>query len=128
MKSLEDKVAFITGAASGIGLELARACGAAGMKVMLTDVDDQGLGIAKESLQEAGFEVAVERCDVTDIASIASAAEATIDRFGKVHLLANNAGIFLEGGAGESDVHSVAGSPVKSGERRTPNDTPDSDW
>lgn len=101
MKNLAGKVAFITGAASGIGLELARACGAAGMRVMLADIDDSGLRVAEASLQGAGIDAATVHCDITDIASIQSAADATIERFGNVHLLANNAGVFLEGGAGE---------------------------
>lgn len=71
------------------------------MQVMLADIDDQGLREAEESLRAAGIDVAEVHCDITDIASIQSAADATINRFGKVHLLANNAGVFLEGGAGE---------------------------
>jgi len=101
MKDLTDKVAFITGAASGIGLELARACGESGMKVMLADIDEAALASAEEVLSAENFDVAVIHCDVTKINSVQAAAEATIQRFGKVHLLANNAGVFLEGGAGE---------------------------
>lgn len=101
MNDLEGKTAFITGAASGIGLELARACGEAGIKVMLADIDDAGLGKAEASLKGSGLDVAAVRCDITDLESIRSAADATVKRFGKVHLLANNAGVFLEGGAGE---------------------------
>jgi NAD(P)-dependent dehydrogenase (short-subunit alcohol dehydrogenase family) len=101
MKDLAGKTAFITGGASGIGLELARACGDAGMHVMLADIDDQGLREAEESLRAEGIDAAEVHCDITDIASIQSAADATIKRFGKVHLLANNAGVFLEGGAGD---------------------------
>lgn len=101
MKDLGNKVAFITGAASGIGFELARECGARGMKVMLADIDEEGLGDAERALRDSDVAVATVRCDVTDPESIRSAAQATTDRFGKVHLLANNAGVYLEGGAGE---------------------------
>ena len=101
MTNLEDKVAFITGAASGIGLELSRACGAAGMSVMLADVDAERLSDAETLLLGAGLDVAAVHCDVCDISSFANAADVTINRFEKVHLLANNAGIFLEGGAGD---------------------------
>ena len=101
MKNLEDKVAFITGAASGIGRELARACGTAGMKVMLADIDSEGLEDAVTELSGAGMDVASTHCDVTDADSIRGAAKDTIKRFGKVHLLINNAGVYLEGGAGD---------------------------
>ena len=101
MKNLDGKVAFITGAASGIGLELARACGTAGMKVMLADIDSEGLEDAVTELSGAGMDVASAYCDVTDADSIRGAAKDTIKRFGKVHLLTNNAGVYLEGGAGD---------------------------
>ena len=101
MKNFLNKVAFITGAASGIGLELSRACGAKGMKVMLADIDQKGLSDAETALRDSGLEVATVRCDVTDPESIRSAAQATVDCFGKVHFLVNNAGVYLEGGAGE---------------------------
>ena len=101
MKDLLNKVAFITGAASGIGLELARACAESGMNVMLADIDEDGLSQAISDLKTNGLEVHSIRCDVTDVDSIRAASQATIDAFGKVHLLVNNAGVFLEGGAGD---------------------------
>jgi NAD(P)-dependent dehydrogenase (short-subunit alcohol dehydrogenase family) len=101
MKELVDKVAFITGGASGIGLELARACAESGMNVMLADIDEDALSQAIGDLETDGLEARSVRCDVTDLDSIRAAAQATIDAFGKVHLLANNAGVFLEGGAGD---------------------------
>ena len=101
MKELVEKVAFITGAASGIGLELARACADAGMHVMLADIDEEGLSKATSDLKADGRDVQSVWCDVTDVDSILAASQATIDAFGKVHLLANNAGVFLEGGAGD---------------------------
>ena len=104
MKNLNNKVAFITGAASGIGLELARECGTAGMPVMLADIDEAGLTSAENELRNAGLNVAAVRCDVTDVDSLRAAAQATIERFERVHLLANNAGVYLEGGAGEISI------------------------
>lgn len=101
MKNLDGKTAFITGGASGIGLELARAFGGAGMGVMLADIDKRGLRDAEDSLGGAGLNVATVRCDITDVTSVQSAADMTIKHFGKVHLLVNNAGVFLEGGAGD---------------------------
>ena len=104
MQNLDGKIAFVTGAASGIGFELARACGSAGMGVMLADIDDDGLRAAEAKLAEAGLDVGTVHCDITDIQSVQSAAEATIQRFGKLHLLANNAGVLIEGGAGETSI------------------------
>jgi NAD(P)-dependent dehydrogenase (short-subunit alcohol dehydrogenase family) len=101
MKELADKVAFITGGASGIGLELARGCAESGMNVMLADIDEDALSQAIADLKADGLEAQSVRCDVTDVDSIRAAAQATTDAFGKVHLLANNAGVFLEGGAGD---------------------------
>lgn len=101
MEDLAGKTAFITGAASGIGLELVRECSAAGMKVMLADIDEDGLERAEAELLDVTKDIATVRCDVTDLESIRAAADATIARFGKIHFLVNNAGVFLEGGAGE---------------------------
>lgn len=104
MQHLNGKVAFITGGASGIGLALARACGDEGMKVMLADIDEQGLQQAVESLSESNVDARWTICDVARIDSIQAGAQATISAFGKVHLLANNAGVFIEGGAGDIPV------------------------
>ena len=101
MIDLGGKVAFITGAASGIGLALARACAGQGMKVMMADLDAQGLYAQLQALLHAGMDVKAVQCDVTEVAAMRAAARTTIREFGKVHLLANNAGVFVEGGAGE---------------------------
>lgn len=100
MQSYQDKIAFVTGAASGIGLALARALGRRGMKIMLADRDAEGLALAERQLAGAGIDVAQVICDVGDIASVRRAAEATIERFGKVHFVANNAGVSLGGPTG----------------------------
>jgi len=97
MKELNGKVVFITGAASGIGLALARGCAAAGMKVMLSDIDEDGLEEAARELERGGTEVGSVYCDVADLESVRQAAKATISHFGKVHLLANNAGVLVTG-------------------------------
>lgn len=99
MKDLQGKVAFITGGASGIGLALAKACVAEGMKVMLADIDRTGLETAVSNLSTNGGDVDCVTCNVADPESVQSAARATIERFGKVHLLVNNAGILTLGSA-----------------------------
>jgi NAD(P)-dependent dehydrogenase (short-subunit alcohol dehydrogenase family) len=101
MQNLESKVAFITGGASGIGLALARACGTEGMCVMVSDIDQASLDEAVAELRSMGIEAAAVICDVTSEPSLRAAADATIDRFGRVHMLVNNAGVFVAGGAGE---------------------------
>lgn len=104
MKELRGKTAFITGAASGIGFSLARACGELGMRVMLADIDREQLDLAVAGLTDAGVDAAGVVCDVTSEESLRAAAHATIEQFGKVHLLVNNAGVLVVGGVGENSL------------------------
>lgn len=97
MDEFQGKTAFITGGASGIGLAMAKVFGAAGMNVMLADIEKEPLAKAVEELREHQIKVASVECDVADRASMADAAKATIEAFGKVHLVCNNAGV---GGGG----------------------------
>jgi NAD(P)-dependent dehydrogenase (short-subunit alcohol dehydrogenase family) len=92
MENLQDKVAVVTGAASGIGLALVRAFLGEGMRVAVADVDDPALdALAQEFAGDA--RVLVHRTDVTSVGSVASLADAVYDRFGACHLLCNNAGV-----------------------------------
>ena len=93
MKDVQDKVAFITGAARGMGLGMARAFSAAGMKVMLGDIQKEALDTAVAELKSQGRDVAGIVVDVTDRDSVFAAAQATVDTFGKVHVFINNAGV-----------------------------------
>jgi NAD(P)-dependent dehydrogenase (short-subunit alcohol dehydrogenase family) len=104
MKNRKGQVAFITGGASGIGLALARACGAEGMRVMIADIDKEALDIAVGTLRSLGVDAAGVVCDVTSEQSLSEAAQTTIAKFGKVHLLVNNAGVLVVGGAGENSL------------------------
>ena len=104
MQELAGKVTFITGAASGIGLALARACGEEGMMVMLSDIDQPALDQAVAGLRDAGVDAAGVVCDVTSQTSLQAAADATIARFGKVQMLVNNAGVLVVGGTGETSL------------------------
>jgi len=97
MKDLAGKTAFVTGAASGIGLGIATALAQAGAKVMLCDIEEAALAQAVEGLKQTNADVDGVRADVSLKAELLSAAEATIGRYGKVHILVNNAGV---GGAG----------------------------
>jgi len=97
MQDVKGKVAFITGGASGMGLGMARAFGAAGMKVMLGDIEQEPLDRAVAELRGKGYEAAGVHVDVADRDSVFAAADATIKAFGKVHVLCNNAGIGVSG-------------------------------
>jgi NAD(P)-dependent dehydrogenase (short-subunit alcohol dehydrogenase family) len=95
MEQVEGKVAFITGGASGIGLGMAKAFTAAGMKAVLADVRDDHIEQARAWFDEAGRGDAVHllKLDVTDRDAYAAAADEAERMFGKVHVLCSNAGI-----------------------------------
>jgi len=97
MKDLSGKTSFITGAASGIGLGIAKALARAGAKVMLCDIDEAALAKAVDALKLSGADVAGVKADVSLKREIQRAAEATIARYGAVNILVNNAGV---GGGG----------------------------
>jgi NAD(P)-dependent dehydrogenase (short-subunit alcohol dehydrogenase family) len=92
MESLREKVAVVTGGASGIGLALARAFLGEGMRVVVADVEEGALERATKELDGLGEMVAV-RTDVTDAASVDALADRTYDAFGACHVLCNNAGV-----------------------------------
>jgi NAD(P)-dependent dehydrogenase (short-subunit alcohol dehydrogenase family) len=93
MEDLTGKVAFVTGAASGIGLALAKAFANEGTKVVLADIEADALKNAEGDLLASGAEVVAVQCDVSDPASVAAAADRAVETFGKVHILCNNAGV-----------------------------------
>jgi NAD(P)-dependent dehydrogenase (short-subunit alcohol dehydrogenase family) len=95
MQDLAGKTAFVTGGASGIGLGIAKALKRAGMKVAIADIRQDHLDEAVEELGPG--EVLALKLDVTDRAAYAAAADAAEARFGKIHLLVNNAGIGVVG-------------------------------
>jgi len=97
MRDLAGKVAFITGGASGMGLGMARAFAGEGMKLMLADVNEARLTEVEQEFKDKGVDVATIVCDVTKQDQVIAAADATVERFGKVHVLCNNAGINVGG-------------------------------
>lgn len=90
---LDGKTAVITGAASGIGLALAYRFGAAGMNLVLADVEVPALEAAAAALVEAGYPVAQLRVDVRNLDEIRGLEKFARERFGDVHVLCNNAGV-----------------------------------
>ena len=97
MRDIAGKTAFVTGAACGIGLGIATALSQAGVKVMLCDIEDAALVKAVADLRLTNADVDGVKADVSLKAELQGAAEATIARYGKVHILVNNAGV---GGGG----------------------------
>ncbi len=96
MQEMSNKVAVVTGAASGIGLALSRAFVAEGMKVVMADIEPAALDEAATSLAADG-EVLPFRCDVSDPAQVDALRDAAVDRFGTVHVVCNNAGVSAGG-------------------------------
>jgi NAD(P)-dependent dehydrogenase (short-subunit alcohol dehydrogenase family) len=86
-------VAVVTGAGSGIGAALAGAFGAAGLKVVLADVEPAAVAGVGTGLQADGVDVLTVPTDVSDAASVHRLAAATMERFGRVDVLCNNAGV-----------------------------------
>ena len=97
MKELAGKTAFVTGAASGIGLGIVTALAQAGAKVMLCDIEEAALSAAVAELKKTNVDVDSVRADVSLKTELQAAAEATTARYGNVHILVNNAGV---GGGG----------------------------
>lgn len=100
MTDFENKTAFVTGAASGIGLALVKSLLARGVNVMMADINGDALETARA---EVGSPERTDTivCDVANEISVQQAAQATAARFGKVHFVFNNAGVSLAGRPGE---------------------------
>ena len=97
MQEVKGKTAFITGGASGMGLAMARSFAAAGMKVVITDIEQSALDAVRTEFESSNAEFMALRLDVTDRAAFAEAADAAEARFGNVHVVCNNAGVALGG-------------------------------
>ncbi|MHA1916512.1 MAG: SDR family NAD(P)-dependent oxidoreductase [Promethearchaeota archaeon] len=93
MKDFKDKVAVITGAASGIGLGTAKRAVKEGMNVVIADIEAEALSKAEKQLSSLGDNVVSVVTDVSKFEDVKSLADKTIDTFGEVHLLFNNAGV-----------------------------------
>ena len=101
MKDLTGKVAFVTGAASGIGLGISTALAQAGVKVVMCDIEDAVREREVEALKrKTNADVSGVKADVSLKAELQKAADETIARHGKVHILVNNAGVAGGGGYG----------------------------
>ena len=93
MQQLKDRVAVVTGGAGGLGRALGEAFAAEGMKVVLADVQPEPLDATVGVLRDRGHEVTGVVTDVTDYASVEALRDRTLETYGAVHVLCNNAGI-----------------------------------
>ena len=93
MKNFQDKVVVITGGASGLGREFATTAAGLGMKLVLADVQQDALDKARAELEAHGADVLAMTCDVRKGEQIQALADATMEKFGAVHLVFNNAGV-----------------------------------
>jgi len=98
MTELGGKTAVISGGAEGIGFSIAQALAAQGMNIVLGDIDLAQLADAVQTLEGKGVPVLGVHMDVTDIRQWQNLADQAINRFGKIHMLVNNAGV--GGGSG----------------------------
>src|SRR5436853_7421057 len=91
--SFENKVALITGAASGLGLATARAFAESGASVVLADWNGKDAQSAAQELADKGHKTLAVRCDVSDDAQVEAMVKQTVATFGRLDAAYNNAGI-----------------------------------
>lgn len=97
MIEFKDKVAVITGAASGLGKEFAKTAASLGMKLVLADIQQDALEACIKELARDGVEVVGRKTDVSKIDEVSALAELACKEFSKVHLVFNNAGVTASG-------------------------------
>jgi NAD(P)-dependent dehydrogenase (short-subunit alcohol dehydrogenase family) len=108
MQELRGRTAVVTGAASGIGRALALRCADEGMRVVLADVEAGALREAASQIEKRGGEALPVVTDVAQADSVRELAQRSLDAFGAVHLLCNNAGVFTGGTSWESPLSDYA--------------------
>lgn len=97
MNDFKGKVAVITGAGNGFGLEFAKECASREMKLVIADIDREDLFRTEQLVKEMGAEVLAVPTDVSLYEEIANLADQTVKAFGSVDLLFNNAGVVVPG-------------------------------
>lgn len=97
MQEFSNKVAVVTGAASGIGRAVAERFATLGMKLVLADIEATALQATAAALEKNGAEVLAVPTDVSDLGAIQALADATMNEYGQVNVLHNNAGVVVSG-------------------------------
>ena len=96
MRRFDGKAVIVTGAASGIGLATVQRLGSEGALVMIADLDQEKGDAAAETVRQAGAPDAfAAACNVADEAQVERAVEAAVERFGKIDIVVNNAGVMV---------------------------------
>jgi NAD(P)-dependent dehydrogenase (short-subunit alcohol dehydrogenase family) len=98
MDDLDGRVAVVTGAAGGLGFAISQGLAAAGVKVLMTDVDADGVAAAAAEVRSRGGQVEGIDVDVRDPQALERTAAHAVDQFGALHIAVNNAGI-VNGGS-----------------------------
>ena len=93
MQKFKNKVAVITGSASGIGRAIAERCAQEGMKIVLADIEEKVLKQTEQALKATGAVVMAVQTDVSKASDVEALAQETLKAFGGVHLFFNNAGV-----------------------------------
>src|SRR5208337_2500975 len=97
MLELNGKTAIVTGAASGIGLGIAKALAGAGMNLVLADIQQGPLETARQEIEATGVQAISVLVDVSDPESVAAVGRAAEAAFGRLHVAVNNAGVAMHG-------------------------------
>ena len=97
MRDFKGKTAIVTGAASGIGLGIAKALAHAGTNIVLADLRPEPLEVARKTIEAIGVKAVGVTIDVSDPDSVAAAGKAALDAFGALHIAVNNAGVAMHG-------------------------------
>jgi len=97
MSYWDQKVAIVTGASRGLGVSLARALGRPGARVVIAARGAEALESARHQLASEGLDVHAVRCDVTDDAQVQALIQITLDKWGRLDALVNNAGVSSRG-------------------------------
>lgn len=93
MFDLSGQVAFVTGAASGLGLAMSEVFAANGAAVVMTDINEKGLRAAGERLRGEGLKVDTEKLDVSNLSALERSIAEAAERFGRLDILCANAGL-----------------------------------
>jgi NAD(P)-dependent dehydrogenase (short-subunit alcohol dehydrogenase family) len=102
MKDLRDKVAVVTGGASGIGLAIAKTLARAGARIALLDLEERAIAPAEASVREVGGDVVGIPADVSSRYSLDAAAQRVLENYGRIDILCNNAGVVVLGALAEA--------------------------